>query len=152
MKTLLISISVVGLVAGPCLGQSAPNEVSLCLLQQSIRQGEHQRVRTSGVVDGEELNGEVLIDSICPEELTWLEAALPPQKNTKELARIAHRHYVAHVVIVGEFYGPPNPDPKLPDKFRENYHPNWGHLGCCRTKLVVHKLIEVRAVPRDPTQ
>ena len=149
MKAFSSSISLVSILVGLGFGQATPNEVSLCLLQQSIRQGEHQPVLTSGKVDQGELNGGVLFDHAC-QEMTWLESSLRPQKNTKKLAKIIDRHLQAHVVIEGEFYGPPDPDPKLPEKFRENYHPNWGHLGCCRTQLVVHRLIDVRPLPRDP--
>ena len=151
MKAFLLSISVVSLLAGWCFCQPAPNAVSLCLLQKSVRQGERQRVRTSGLVS-ESLSLGVLDDPACPEELTWLEAALRSQKNREKLSAILEHHNRAYVVIDGDLYGPPNPDPKLPEKFRENYHPNWGYSNCCRTKLVVHKLIVVRPAPRDSEQ
>ena len=150
MKAFLSLVFMFSLLAGSCFCQPAPNQASLCLLQQSVRQGEHQRVRTSGIVYGG-LN-EVFEDPACPEESTWLEADLRSQRNKKNLDALLDRSNQAYVVIEGEFYGPPNPDPTLPEKIRENYHPNWGHLNCCRTKLVVHKLIEVKPAPRDSEQ
>jgi hypothetical protein len=55
------------------------------------------------------------------------------------------------VLVEGEFYGPPLPDPKLPENIRRAYHGRWGHLGCCRTKLVVHAILEVGTAPADVT-
>jgi len=55
----------------------------------------------------------------------------------------------AYVVLEGEFYGPPLPDPKLPEPIRKSYHPGWGHLAAFKTKLVVHTIRDVKAVPPD---
>jgi len=151
MRKLLLPIPTILFLAESCLCQPAPNEVSLCLLQQSVRQGEHLRVRTSGVfTEGLELG--VLDDSACPEEQTWVELALRTQKNKERLREILDRSHQVYVVFEGDLYGPPLPYPKLPEKLRENYHPNWGHLNCCRTKLVVRKIIDVQPAPPEPEQ
>jgi len=47
-----------------------------------------------------------------------------------------------NVVFEGEFYGPPEPDPKLPESIRKVYHPGGGHLGSFKTKLVVSVIVE----------
>lgn len=148
MKLFLLPISVVSLLVGSCFCQPAPNEVSLCLLQQSVRQGEHQRVRTSGVFS-EGLDLGVLDDAACPEEETWVELELRTQKNKEKLQATLDRSRRASVVLEGDFYGPPFPDPKLPEKLRENYHPNWGHLNCCRTKLIVRVIRRVEEAPAE---
>ena len=53
------------------------------------------------------------------------------------------------MVFEGEFYGPPLPDPNLPESIKKSYHGAWGHLGCCRTKLIVHAIHEVKAAPAE---
>lgn len=56
----------------------------------------------------------------------------------------------AAVIFSGELYGPPEPDPKLPDSIRKNYHPGWGHLGAFPMKLVVFR-IELVAPAEAPS-
>jgi hypothetical protein len=53
------------------------------------------------------------------------------------------------VVFEGEFYGPQVPDPKLPAGIGENYHPGWDHNNASMTKLVVHAIRSVEALPAD---
>ena len=153
MQRVVHPVCVLCLLAGACLGQSAPTDirdVSLCLLQESVRQGEHETVRVSGVFsEGLELG--ILDDAACPKESTWVELELRSKRNREKLSRLLDRSRQAYVVFEGEFYGPPLPDTKLPENIRNAYHPNWGHLGCCRTKLVVHAIRDVKAAPADPT-
>jgi hypothetical protein len=88
-----------------------------------------------------------LSDSVCPEETAWIEIVLKPSTNRKKLNAILTKSDGAHVVFEGEFYGPPVPDPKLPEAMRKNSHPGWGHLGAFKTKLVVHAIRDVTAAP-----
>jgi len=53
------------------------------------------------------------------------------------------------VVFEGEFYGPGVPDPKLSETSKKPHQPGWGPLEAFRTKLVVHTILSVRAVPLD---
>jgi hypothetical protein len=53
------------------------------------------------------------------------------------------------VVFEGEFYGPRVPDPNLPDAIRKNYHPAWGPYNNGMTKLVVHAIQNVKALPAN---
>jgi hypothetical protein len=146
---ILRAFSVLLVLAGACLGQSAPVEPrdnSLCLLQKSIRRGEHETVRVSGIFS-EGLDLGIMDDAACPDESTWVELSLKSDRNKEKLRRRLGRSRRAYVLFEGEFYGPPPPDPKLPEKFRENYRPNWGYANCCRTKLVVHAIHRVDAAP-----
>jgi len=47
------------------------------------------------------------------------------------------------VVLSGELYGPPQPDPKLPEAFRSNDNQGWGHLGSFPMKVVVFRIDSV---------
>jgi hypothetical protein len=49
----------------------------------------------------------------------------------------------AAVVLSGQLYGPPKPDPKLPESIRKNDHPGWGHLGSFLMKVVVFRIDSV---------
>ena len=137
------------LLIAACFGQSTqkePQDNPLCLLQKSIREGEHETVRVSALFRvGPE--HQVLDDDACAEESTWVELEVQSERNRKKLRKILDRTGKALVVVEGEFYGPPLPDPKLPENIRKAYHPRWGHLGCCRTKLVVHAIREVKTGP-----
>lgn len=89
----------------------------------------------------------ILSDATCT-ETTWVELTLENTRNRKKLAAILDhsKHYEAYVVFEGELYGPPVPDPKLPAAIRKSYHPWWGHLNCCRTKIVVRAILDVAPV------
>ncbi len=130
--------------------QTGPNAASLCVLQKKVVEGEHQAVRVSGIY-GPGLDYTVLEDADCPNESTWVELALRSQKNKEKLRKMLDRSRRAYVVVEGEFYGPPVPDPKLPEALRKSYHPGWGHLAAFKTKLVVHAIREVKAAPTDHT-
>jgi hypothetical protein len=137
---------VVVLLAVASFGQSASDD-SLCMLQQKVTDGEHLHVRVAGVL-GVGLDQGILTDAACP-ETTWVELALENKKNRKKLVSILDhsQHYEAYVVFEGELYGPSLPDPKLPEAIRKSYRPWWGHLNCCRTKLVVRGILAVSPVP-----
>jgi hypothetical protein len=138
-------------LAGSCFGQAAPNEpkvTSLCLLQERATEGSREAVRVAGLFSaGLELG--TLDDDACSKEATWVELALRSEQNKAKLRKLLDRSHRAYVVFEGEFYGPPPPDPKLPEVIRKNYHPGWGHLGAFRTKLVVYAIREVRAAPNE---
>src|SRR5579864_5035891 len=132
--------------------QTGANTASLCVLQKKLADGEHETVRVSGVY-GPGLDRTVLEDSSCSIEGTWIELDLRSEHNEQKLRRLLKRSRQAYVVVEGEFYGPPLPDPKLPEAIRKDYHPGWGHLAAFKTKLVVHMIRDVRPVPtsRTPT-
>ncbi len=50
-------------------------------------------------------------------------------------------------VFEGEFYGPPKPDPKLPEDIRRVYRPGWD--SGAMTKIVVHEIISVKSAPPE---
>ncbi|MFZ0963301.1 MAG: hypothetical protein WAO35_20770 [Terriglobia bacterium] len=138
-------------MAGMCFGQSAPKEPqasSLCSLQQEISAGNHENVRVSGIY-GPSLDHTVLVGPSCPEEGTWVELALQSNRNKEKLRKMLDHSRRAYVVVEGEFYGPPLPDPRLPESIRRSYHPGWGHLGAFKTKLAAHAIREVRAAPAE---
>ena len=62
------------------------------------------------------------------------------------LGKLLDRSRRAYVVVEGAFYGPPLPDPKLPETVKKQYHPGWGDLAAFPTKLVVHRIDSVKAV------
>lgn len=148
MAQKIFCIAALLAMVGTGLAQSAPKEsqaASLCSLQQQIGEGDHQSVRVSGIYSDGPDRG-VLEDAACPKEGTWVELDLKSQQNRRKLGEILE-HSRASVVFEGEFYGPPLPDPKLPEAIRKSYHPGWGHLAAFKTKLVVHTIREVEAAP-----
>lgn len=74
------------------------------------------------------------------------------EENKEELRKLLDRSRRAYVVVEGEFYGPPLPDPKLPEGIKKDYHPGWGHLAAFKTKLVVHVIRDVKPAPARTTQ
>jgi hypothetical protein len=102
-------------------------------------------VRVSGVY-GPSLDHTVLADGECPSVSTWVELALRSEENKETLSKLLDRSRRAYVVVEGEFYGPPLPDPKLPETVKKQYHPGWGHLAAFPTKLVVYRIDSVKAV------
>jgi len=141
-----IGMAMVCLVAGSCFGQSKPERASLCDLQGKVAKGDHVSVTVSGVY-GPGLDRTVLEDSSCPTEGTWVELDLRSGHNEQKLRRLLNGSRKAYVVVEGEFYGPPLPDPKLPEAIRKDYHPGWGHLGAFKTRLVVHAIRDVAVAP-----
>jgi hypothetical protein len=131
-------------LAQPGAPQTSPKATSLCVLQKRVAQGEHERVRVSGLY-GPGLDQTVLEDAECPSDFTWVELALRSQENKDKLRKMLGDSRRAYVVVEGEFYGPPLPDPNLPDAIKKDYHPGWGHLAAFKTKLVVHAIREVKA-------
>lgn len=136
VSVLLVSFSCVPI----CFAQSNGQLDSLCDLQNTAKQGSRVNVRISGIYDGLDMG--VIHDPTCPEQQTWVELALQSQQNRRKLGKLAEKWQQASVVFVGEFFGPPAPDPKVPENIRKAYHPGWGHLGKFPTKLVVH-VIEI---------
>jgi hypothetical protein len=139
------------LVAGTCFGQSKQSHTSLCSLQGKVAEGDQISVKVSGVYEGglgeSGLAMGLLEDSSCPDQNAWVEIVLQSKVNRKKLISLLDRSDRAYVVFEGDLYGPPLPDPKLPDAIRKVYHPGWGHLGAFRTKLIVHVIRYAAAVP-----
>jgi hypothetical protein len=131
--------------------QAVPNTSSLCVLQKKVVDGEHETVRVSGLY-GPGLDRTVLEDAECPSESTWVELDLRSQENKEKLRKLLDRSRQAYVVVEGEFFGPPLPDPKLPEAIKKDYHPGWGHLAAFKTKLVVHVIREVKPTSTPTTR
>jgi hypothetical protein len=149
------SFIAVCVLAGACLGQPRPagsvSVEALCSLQKRATEGSHEVSRVSGVFSGGFDIG-TLEDAACPSEDTWVELALVSTQNKDKLHRILERSRRAYVLVEGEFYGPPLPDPKLPEAIRKTYHPGWGHLAAFKTKLVIHSILEVKAASKVPSK
>jgi hypothetical protein len=142
---------------GECFGTSSwPDHLtsknlqatSLCSLQQEVAEGDHRIVQISGVFS-EGLERGTLEDAACPNEITWVELRLKTNHNREKLRKILNHSHQARIVVEGEFYGPPLPDPKLPEAIRKSYHPGWGHLAAFKTKMIVHTIIEVHTMPHE---
>ena len=155
-KTFYLAVFfVMSLFADKFLAQAAPPQTdpkatSLCALQKNVAEGEHQTVRVSGVY-GPGLDHTVLEDAECPSDSTWVELALRSKENKNKLRELLSRSRQAYVEVEGEFYGPPLPDPKLPEAIKKGYRPGWGHLAAFKTKLVVHAIRDVKAAPTPTT-
>ena len=150
-KSYLAILFIAFLLAAGSVSQSIAQEAntnvaSLCVLQKTIAEGQHKTVRVAGMY-GPGLDQSVLEDSGCPRESTWVELGLRSQNNKKKLHKILDRSRRAYVVLEGELFGPPLPDPKLPQTIQQSYHPGWGHLGAFKTKLIVHKILVAKPGP-----
>ena len=153
--TCLAVLSAMCLFATESLAQSAAPQTdlrttSLCFLQKQVAEGKHETVRVSGMY-GPGLDHPVLQDPSCPAEGTWVELSLRSNQNKEKLRKFLDRSHRAYVVVEGEFYGSPLPDPKLPEAIRKSYHPGWGHLAAFKTKLVVHAIRDVKPAPPNTT-
>lgn len=142
----LVGMATICLVASSCFAQSKQAQ-PLCGLETKAIEGSHTNVIVSGTYRGGMGDSGpamgTLSDSACPEETAWIEIALKSSTNRKKLNAILSKSDGAHVVFEGELYGPPVPDPKLPEVLRKNSHPGWGHLGAFKTKLVVYAIRDV---------
>jgi hypothetical protein len=143
-----IAAAITCFIAGTCLAQTG-QEMSLCSLQERVAEGEHIHVRTSGVYSVGPENS-TLDDPLCPVapyQSTWVEFDLKTKRNDKKLKDLLDHSHRVYLAAEGELYGPPLADPKLPETLQKSFPPRWGHLGCCRTRLVVHVIHQVKAVP-----
>src|ERR1700719_681914 len=150
-----------GLLAMCSLGAKSPsqsaatqpdlNARSLCVLQKQVAEGKHEIVRVSGIY-GPSLDHTVLEEPSCPDEGTWVELELLSNQNKGKVRKMLDHSRRAYVVVEGEFYGPPLPDPKLPEAIKKDYHPGWGHLAAFKTKLVVHVIRDVKPASASTTQ
>jgi hypothetical protein len=129
---------------------------SLCNLQVQLTRGEHRRVRVEGVYLAG-LEAAYLVDAGCSGRSTRVEFALKTHRNWDRLQAMIRRPYKESdihgdgepvlVFFDGEFYGPPLPDPKLPEAIRNIYHPGWDSNAT--TKLVVDGIESIKDVPAD---
>lgn len=125
-----------------CVAQQSSSVSSICKLQGTVAPGTHLNVRVSGVY-GPGLDHTVLTDAESPTVFTWVELALRSQENKGKLRKLIDSSRQASVVIESEFYGPPLPDPKLPEASKSQYHPGWGHLAAFPAKIVVYRIDSV---------
>jgi hypothetical protein len=139
------------------VAQTRPSALSLCDLQVQVAQGEHRPVQVEAVFLAG-LEGQGLVNAGCSGRITSVEFELKTQQHERHLWRLVDRtNNRKHrrgdgdpvlVVFAGEFFGPPLPDPKLPEQIRKVYHPAWGNGGEM-TKLIVNSILSVRALPAD---
>lgn len=133
---------------------AAEERASLCDLQTQVQQGEHRTVRVEGIyMSGSE--HQFLMAEQCSGARTRVDFDLKNRRLWTTLVRMTNktdrqRHVVGSVdpvlvVFEGEFYGPPKPDPKLPDNIRGVYHPGWDAEAM--TKIVVHEIVSVKNAP-----
>ena len=143
----LIGLLVTGLIAASASAQSSPPLSSLCDLQTKVVQGVHEKVRLEGVfLPGLEGQGG-LVNAGCSGRSTRIEFALKTRDNWEKLEQMSDKLDEVLVVLEGEFYGPPAPDPNLPEAIRKNYHPGWDYNSM--TKLVVEAIQNVEPVPAN---
>ena len=156
MRLLLSKMGTITIcfVVWTCLAQTVDKMPSLCSLQERAAQGDHINVRVRGVFSVGPENS-TLNDPACsvsPYSSTWVEFDLRTKRNEKKLRDLLDHSQRVYLTSEGEFYGPPLPDPKLPEALQKGFPPHWGHLGCCRTKLVVHAIREVGVAPKTRTE
>jgi len=156
----IFCLLLIGLVTGSALAQSSSDAqiVLLCELQTKFAQGEHRNAQVQGVyLSG--IEGQYLVTSNCSGKSTYIEFELRTHQLQKQFVRLSNRTNTKKhvsgdgdpvlVVFEGEFFGPPAPDPKLPDAFRKNYHPGWDPKNASMTKMVVHAIQRVQLLPAD---
>jgi hypothetical protein len=121
---------------------------SLCSLPQ-LAPGAHRSIRIAAIAESGTDTG-VLTDASCPSvQPTWFELSLKSERNRNRLHNEIEKNGKAAVVVSGELYGPPQPNPKLPESLRSSDNQGWGHLGSFPMKVVVSR-IESVAVTRKP--
>ena len=136
-----VVIGVATIVSGCAHAES--KALSLCALQDAAKTESHEEVVVSGQYTAG-VENTFLRDEHCPLEATWVDFELRDPGDRMKLLQVLGKNRLATVVFEGEFFGPPAPDPSLPEPLRDHVQSRWGHLGCCRTKLVVHAIREAR--------
>jgi hypothetical protein len=134
------------LVTGHAVAQSNLRLSSLCDLQAKVAQGEHRTVRVEGVYSAG-LESQQLVAPTCSSQSTAVEFELKSTGLKKKLWQLSNQSNQVRVTFEGEFFGPPVPDPKLPEAILKQYHPGWDYNS--KTKLVVYTILSVKAVPAD---
>jgi len=144
----LLGLLATGLITTRAAAAHPPLSVtSLCELQTKVAEGDHENVRVEGVfLPGLETQGG-LVNAGCSGRSTRVELALKTHKNWRKLQQMSDKRDELLVVFEGEFYGPPEPDPNLPEAIRKNYHPGWDYNSM--TKLVVQAIQSVEPLPAN---
>jgi hypothetical protein len=142
LSLLTMGAVVFCLTTGFCFAQTRNEASSLCSLRGKVAEGTHVSVRVSGTYS-QDAENRTLTDSACATQYTWIEFKLKTTENEIALQNSLGSSRQARVVFEGDFYGPPKPDPKLPDALRKAVQPSWGPLSCCETRLVVYRIREV---------
>lgn len=136
----------------------APPTTPVCAAQKAAAEGGHHQAVIRGIFLAG-LEGDYLVGSGCIGQSTFVVFDLNSLRLRGKLDRMANASNQAEhvrgdgnpvmVVFQGEFFGPPLPDPKLPEKIRRIYHPTWGPQGHGATKLEVHAIVSVAPVPAN---
>ena len=142
--SLLALFALCLVAATQAAAQARLPAVSLCDLQTRVTQGERWNVQVAGVYLADS-DARYLVAPVCSGLGTRVEFEL---KNHKRLSRLNRksRNRQTLVVFDGEFYGAPaTPDPKQP-RLRPNDF--GGQAEATRTKMVVHSILSVKALPK----
>ena len=124
-------------------GAAQPKPQSVCNIPQ-LAPGTHQSVRVAAVAESGTDMGVLTVVSCPSVQPIWFELSLKSERNRSNMHGQIEKSGEASVVLSGELYGPPQPDPKLPESIRKNYHPaGWGHLGSFPMKVVVFRIESV---------
>jgi hypothetical protein len=153
----ILGLAFICLVFRQVSAEDALPVSSLCDLQAQSTRGDHRTVSLEGIYLAG-LEGEYLVSADCSERSTRVEFALKSKRNWETLRRMVNEPYRGKtkisgpgkpvlVIFNGEFYGPPVPDPNLPERIRNVYRPGWDNVAM--TKLIVHSIESVGPVPSD---
>jgi hypothetical protein len=145
------------LFIGTSVAQERLQTSLLCDLQLKMKAGEHQSIRVEGIFLAGMNASQYLVAPECSIRSTYIEFDLRIHKNWKKLRKIINvsnreKQVIGDsdpvfVVFEGEFYGPPEPDPKLPERIRKIYHAGWDSNAM--TKLIVHAINSVKPLPEN---
>ena len=148
MRLLLAMMVIMPSCLVPGISHTQNTETtSLCRLQETVSPGTHIHVRVSGIYSAGPENS-TLDDPTCtftPYKSTWVDFELKQKRNDKKFRELLKHSKDVYLESEGEFYGPPLPDKNLPEALQKE--PRWGHLGCCRTKLIIHVIWNVKSAP-----
>jgi hypothetical protein len=128
-------------------GSPKEHVTPVCSALVGVKTGSHRKITVSGIY-ASGVEDFTLYDPQClkSETPTWVEFRLRSQKHQKDLNQLISQSGKANVEFEGEFYGPPVPDPALPEPIRQGIQFGWGHLGAYRTKLVVYFIKRVSPI------
>jgi len=158
-KSTAIAVFLIVVVAQCGWSQPRPPRSSLCKLEMNAKKGEHYSVQVEGVLLAG-LEGAYLVVAHCSGQATMLDfEQVQNHKVLDRMWRIVEKPNQAKgvqgdgapvlVVFEGDFYGPPNWDPNLPESIRRITSPGWDSNA--KTKLVVRRVLGVKELPaKDP--
>jgi len=125
---------------------------SICVITKEASAGTHQHLIVRGIfVVGPETS--IIYENECPvsDSLVWVEFKLNPahlkSAPVTKFDRLIAKDGRAAVEFEGDFYGPPTPDPDVPEVIQRNFELGWGHLSQYRTQMIVSRIRATTEVP-----